>query len=220
MKLLTFTVSLAALTAPAAIAQDVSFDGFAGSIDRDVDGDLEMNGAGISYEGTVAGNLEMNGAGVDVTADVGGDMELNGAGVDFRGSVAGSTEINGAGADIDGEFFGPVEINAGGAELAGVYRGPVELNAGGARLNGRFDDTLTVRIEVSDGFFRRNRARVVVDGALNGPAYVCARRVEFGEGASVSAPLEIVADERPDLPGGVDAALVTFTERGDFDCVE
>jgi len=218
MKTVILSAAITAFAAPAAFAQDMSFDGLAGSVERDVEGDMEMNGAGLSYAGRVGGDLVMNGAGIEADAEVGGNLELNGAGVSFTGSVAGASEINAAGADLDGTFGGPVEINAGGAELSGVYSGPVRLNAGGARLNGRFDDRVEVRLDTGGGFLRRNRGRVVISGEINAPSYICAQRVEIERGARFNAPVEIIADEAPDTPSGFDAANIDFSPRGDARC--
>ncbi|PWE17204.1 hypothetical protein DDZ18_05790 [Marinicauda salina] len=216
------TVLLAAALAASfgtAHARNQSFDGIAGVIDTDTDGNVEMNGVSVTVRGRVGGWVDLNGASVDVEADVGGDVDLNGASVEFTGSAGGRTEVNAGGTTLDGTFSGPVEVNAGRATLRGVYEGPVEINMGSVRLEGRFAAPVEIRGEGRGGLFRRgDRSRVEVSGPLEQGGRICAHEVEFGWGASVGGELLVIADSPPEFVDGETLEGVRYEPREDERC--
>jgi len=223
MKTLTVPVGLALLltTTPASAVSTppntMTFDGLSGRIERDVAGDVSMNGAAVVYRGRLEGDLELNGASVDADADVGGDADLNGASIEFSGSIAGAVEANGARILLDGRFSGPVDASAGAADLSGDFVGPVSLRVGRARLAGRYG-VVDARAEGPAGLFGRERSQLVVAGEIAGQSRLCAREVIFEPGAALNAPVEVVSDAQPELPSGADQALLTWTPRRGDTC--
>lgn len=206
-------------------AQDgatTTFDGLAGSRTVNTDGNVSMNGAAVTLEGRIGGWVEMNGASVDVDAQIGGHLEANGASVEIRGQVGGHSEINGGHVELNGIFTGPIELNAANAELRGRFASRLEANAASIELLGDHAAYVTVSGQGRERSFlgrkREDRSRIVIGGHLAEGGALCAHEVRFNRGASVGGALRIVADERPDLPEGLNASLVSYEPRNGERC--
>ncbi|WP_019961818.1 hypothetical protein [Woodsholea maritima] len=200
-------------------AQDSSFDGLAGHVEENVNGNMEMNGASVSFTGRVTGDLIMNGAAVSAEATVLGNVDLNGGSVSFEGNVAGSSTINSGALTLQGQFAGPVEIQAGAATLDGDFAEALSINAGKVELDGRYAGPIRIYTEANSGFLhRRDRSRVTLKGDYARGGEVCSYEVRLDDNIRIGGPLVIMATERPDVPSGVNPDLITFTDQPEGGC--
>ena len=206
----------------AASPQTQTFDGLVGHIEADTNGDVEMNGAAVTLSGRVGGNAVLNGGSVDVDATIAGSLEANGGSVEIDGSVAGASLVSAGWADLRGAHAGPVAVNAGSANLSGAFASGFTANIGAIDFEGDAQAPVVISGQGRQGGWFRSgdgdRSRVLIDGMLAQGGSICAHEVTFGPGARLGAPIDIRADSRPDLPSGLDAALVSFTPRDNERC--
>lgn len=205
--------------AVSAHAQNSSFDGLAGHVEEDVNGDMEMNGASVSFTGRVTGDLIMNGAAVTAEATVLGNVDLNGGSVNFEGNVAGDSVVNSGALTMSGQFAGPVTIQAGAVTLDGDFAEALSIDAGKVDLDGRYAGLIRIYAEANSGFIhRRDRSRVTLKGDYASGGEVCSYEVRLDENIRLGGPLLIMTTERPDVPSGVDASLITFEDQPQGGC--
>ena len=172
-------------------------------------GNAEYSGMIVSAGGSVDRDLELAGASVSSDATVGGNLEIEGARIRFTGRVEGDTEVAGATMYLDGFFGGHLDVTGARATIDGDVIG--ELDAIGAHFNlrGRF----AAPVNVSGGGGNGRNGRVIVSGALEQGGFICAGRVDFRNSASVSGPLVIMAERRPDWDGAFE-----YEALGSRDC--
>ena len=173
---------------------DVS--GIAADIDLtlSVDGDVELIGADIDLDGEAAADVAVAGADITIDMVIGQDLDAAGADLVIRGRVDGTVNLAGAlvSVDADASVGGLAEIAARDVYVDGLLEG-------GAEIRGR---------------------EVYINGTINGAVEIRARDVYFGDNAQVAGPIQIFAQNEPNV-GQATINGLSFTETPwDDDAIE
>lgn len=156
-------------------------------VSADIDGDLIAGGALVSVSSNIADEAIIAGSQVSLSGAIGGDLRTAASTLTIDSQIAGEALIGGSVVRISRDTTVGGDAKIGGALVIadGTYSGPVTF-AG---------DEITFL------------------GIAEGDVKILAESITFEEGASIAGSLTIESPTMPEIPEGVVAGDINFTEK-------